>query len=473
MDNNNAAVIKGEIDVRSLIMRVFIKWRLFLIIAALCAALVGFYSLYSQKKAVREWDASEEISDSEEVPVPDYTYVRERTLQAIKEKSDYFKNSIYMRLDSSAVGKAYVDIYVETDALLEEKSSYLSDETNRNTVYVTDAYSPAVREAHQILDHYTQFMTRGIDYSELASEMNTSPQYVRELLNIAAVDGDVLRAIVSVNYFDVEGAEKILNYIIQSLEVHYPEAAEEFGEHRLVFRDRYSQYIADTTTLSTIVATRVSEFNNLMKQYNDLKSYQSSLDTSLAEKAAAPEVSMKTAVKKAVIGFVGGLILSIGIYLLLLLASSRILSARDINSLYGLRKLGVIPKETDKKIKGIDKWILSSELRYQSNPDHEKSFAVADGNVKSVLGEGNRVVIVSDLEISELDELKEKLSSNDETIVYSIAGDLSEPSARKAFDECDGVVVAARVMKSRYRMMNDLMQEVVHSGKPVLGSIVF
>ncbi len=483
MESTNKPITKGEIDIHSLIMRVLLRWRILFLCGIIFAVIAGGYSYYSQRKAVLQWKKQENAdAEKEAFNGPDYTIVRERILQSINEKKEYFNNSILLKLDPSQVGRAYVDCYVETERLLNEKASYIhtneelvekeegNDESSFN-VYVMNNMTPAMREASQILDHYSQFIIRNIDYSEISAKYNTTEQYLRELVSIS-YDRDMLRIIIATSYYDEAGAEEILNYVISALKNHYQDAVAEFGDHRLILKNQSSLIMTDTGLIATNVATRATEFNTLMKQYNDLKTNEGVLDVSAAEPKPKPVMSRMKMLKFTVGGFIGGVVLEIIISIIMLMAGKKVLSARDFNAYYGFRKLGVLPSNRVNKLNGVDRKIFASELKYQSNPSREKCIEIVNNNIKSVLGKDGKVALVSDLSIDALEKLTADLTKTARDLKYYIVGDLSEPSMRRNFDECDCAVFLAETMKSRYGEISDLVQEVTGGNKPILGSIV-
>ena len=496
MENSqNPAIAKGEINIRSQIERVIAKWPLLIVCGIIFAILGGAYSYVNQRNAIRSWQAPEvEKNVPDGIDVPDYTQARERVIRAINDKTAYLEQSVQMQLNPANVARATVDMYIMTDELKADENPSLSveegeveegvdasiqqtaspaegeDGGNGETVQV-DTMTAAMRDAGRILDHYCGYISRGLDYEAMGADYDTEGRFMRELVSIGAQDREILRSTITVSYFDEEGAEKILGKIMDAVKDHFAEAEAEFGQHELIFRNQNVHYVVDSGSLSTATAARVTEFNTLMKQYNDLKTNEKNLDTKIAEGDPKPKMSRKKMLKTAIAGFIGGVILGAALYILLLSLSGKVLSARDLNTYYGFRKLGVVPSA--KKMNALTRKILASELRYESNPDQGKCYEIVNSNVKSVIGDGKVVSVVSDLGQEEIEGLLKNLSEKAEGIKYVAAGDLSEPTARKAFEESDGVVLAARSMESRYSFLNDLMREVLHTDKPVLGSIVF
>jgi len=441
------------------------KWRVILLCGIILAALVGSYSYYKQRKAVLQWvEPAVDSTASAGSNIPDYTNVRERTLRAIYDKSNYFDNSLYLRLDPSAFWKAAVDVYVITDQLEQEDEGA--------SIAVVQNMSPALRNANRIMDHYCQYLNHGVDYGEIAAEYNTEAPFISELIGVGAQDRDLVRFVISINYFNRDGAQGILDFVIDKLKTHYNDTVLDFGEHELIFRNENCRLAADTGGLSNAVSTRASEFNALMKQYNDLKTNENNLDLSKVKIAAKPTISRKKAMKLSIAGFIAGVVLSAALYILYLSMGSKVLSARDFNTVYGLKKIGVISKGKQKKLGFIDRQILASELRYQRISDPEKGYEIANRNIKSALNGDNTVAVVSDLTNERIEAIIGRLHEMNQEIEYRIAGDLSDPYGEKTLAECDNVLAIAETMKSRYDIFDDLMQELSHSNKNILGSIV-
>ena len=466
MDNfRDSLIIRNEITVKSLLIRTLAKWRLILLCGILLATIAGSYSYYKQRKAVLQWkEPTEESTESAGTSIPDYTNVRERTLRAIYDKSNYFNNSLYLRLDPSDFWLATTDVYVITDEL-EERN------TDSQSGIIQDS-SIALRNANRILDNYWQYVNHGIDYGVLAEQFNSSSPYIREMVSVGAQDREVVRLVLSTFYNNREGAEKILDFVIEKMQAHQEEVAETFGNHELVFFNKGCRKAVDTSGLSNAVSTKASEFNALMKQYNDLKTNENNLDLSKVKITAKPTISRTKALKLGIAGFIAGIFLSAAIYILFLSMGAKVLSARDFNTVYGLRKIAVIPKVKQKKLGFIDRKIFATELRYQQNSDPDKGFEIADRNIKSILNGEKTVAVVSDLENERIEEIIGRLHEINQEIDYQIVGDLSDPYGEKTFETCDNILAIAEVMKSRYDVFDDLMQELAHSNKNILGSIV-
>ena len=465
MDNfRDSLIIRSEITIKTLMTKVLSKWRCILLGGFLLAIIAGSYSYYSQRKAVLQWKEPADTSTVSAGPsIPDYTNVRERTLRAIYDKSNYFDNSLYLRLDPSEFWKAAVDVYVKTDELKEEELESAAA-TGQNM-------SPALRNANRILDHYCQYLNHGVDYGEIAGEFDTTAPFISELIGVGSQDKDIVRIVISISYFNREGAQKMLDFVINKLQSHYENAVQDFGEHELIFINENCRLAADTGGLSNAVSTRASEFNALMKQYNDLKTNENNLDLSKVKIAEKPTVSRKKALKLSIAGFIAGIILSAVAYILRYSMGAKVLSARDFNIVYGLKKIGVIPNKKQRRMGMIDKKILSSELRYQRESDPEKGYELAERNIKSLV-KGKTIAVVSDLSNDKIEAVLEHLKNTNTEIDYRSVGDLSDPSGEKDLAECDNVLIIAETMKSRYDIFDDIMQSIAHTDKNILGSIV-
>ena len=466
MDNfRDSLIIRSEITVKSLMTKMLSRWRSILLCGLLMSILAGSYNYYSQRKAVLQWkEPADTSAESAGSSIPDYTNVRERTLRAIYDKSNYFDNSLYLRLNPSDYWLAAVEIYVIT-----EESEENTEELNG---IILQSDTTALLKNRRILDHYGQFISHGIDYEELASEFNTTGPYIKEMVNNGTQDRDVCRIMLSSYYFNQEGAEKILDYLIEKIKDHQEEAATLLGEHELLIINKSCRKAVDTATLSNAVSTRAAEFNALMKQYNDLKTNENNLDLTKVTIAKKPVISRSKALKLAIAGFIAGIVLSAALYILWLSMGAKVLSARDFNTVYGLRKLGVIPKEKSKRLGTLDKIILASDLRYQKVSSIEAGYENAVNNIESVLNGASSVSVISDLDSNKLESILTRLKERNDRIDYKIAGDISDPVGEKVLAESDNVMVIAEAMRSRYDVFDDLMQELRHSDKNILGSVI-
>ena len=511
-DPNGSRKGSGEINLESLFAAVLRKWKwmlLFALIAALCA---GYLSMRDQKKAAASAKAAlaaqkekaaaevaEEQKEDLEDGLPDLEPEKEALLRVLSDRVDYMDNSLSLKINGNAEGRSRCEFYIVTDRLREERKKRKNETTevssqsgeegdasssgdDSSAVMVADM-TDAEKEAYEILSFYVTRMTTDLDLTKATELFNADRQYVKELYSVSGANQTYIRATISTWADSKENAKLLMDCIRDQIPAVKEKAEAQFVKHEVILTDSYEYTIIDRNVMNG-VQDRSNEINNLINTYNTLVRYEKQYRENLFPPAPAveeeeqeaivvPRVSRRKAVKMAAAGFVGGMILFAVLCALYLTASSRVLSGRDVNTAYGTPKLAAVPTPAAMRAKGLGRKLASYELRYASNRDPEKCYAIANENVRALLGSGEAVIgLIGDIGNEELAKTQEALSAEAGAVRYEVLGDLSEPADVKRLGECDSVVLVARPMRSRYRDLTDIVSQVEDRKKGILGSII-
>ena len=159
-------------------------------------------------------------------------------------------------------------------------------------------------------------------------------------------------------------------------------------------------------------------------------------------------------------------------YIVNLLMSSKVLSGRDLNSQFGLRKLAALPPKGVESMSGFKKRLARYDIKYASNPDEDKCFEMAGENIRTLLGEDNKVALVGDIASAEIDGVMERLNGLGANVAFKSVADLSDPTMLRELEDCKSAILVASPMESKYSSIEELLKTLTDSGKKVLGSIV-
>ena len=192
-----------EIDLRDLMFYIVKRWRPILLIAVILAALMGGYKLY---KGVLKSQDKQYIADLQESYVSDlknyhvtkdgYEKKINTLVQNIDYEEDYENNSILFQLDPFNKWVAKTNLFIRT----EEENGAIT----------------MVDPADSLVKAYSSILKSKSALEKACKENNLEIIYLRELLHIDAdYNGNMIS--VSVAYKDGDGAQKILDTILENV----------------------------------------------------------------------------------------------------------------------------------------------------------------------------------------------------------------------------------------------------------------
>ena len=162
----------------------------------------------------------------------------------------------------------------ETEEGLEgtEEETEETDDSSEQTedisesVLITEPQDSTVslRRRRIIYRAYQRYISNMIDWTELAEKFETEPRYLQELLKVTNENETLGAMTISVRYTDPEGADEILQYVIDAL-ARYPHSdLYEAGNFEIHYKNRIKRYHIDAVNYK-LLNRRVSELNSLMQ----------------------------------------------------------------------------------------------------------------------------------------------------------------------------------------------------------------
>ena len=357
----------------------------------------------------------------------------------------------------------------EDDAAAGEEAVALTLTTGQNN-----------RRRRLALRAYSRFVNNMIDWTELAEKFNTEPRYLQELVVVTSMKEDLGCMLISVKYTDPEGADEILQYVIDQMEKYPHSEIEEAGSFEIRFKNRASRWHADVSKYK-VLNSRVSELNTLMQTKDsfqtNINKNRASVKTNTSSTAARSKKSvLKQGIKYGAAGFAAGICACAALIIIALISRTAVLSGRELNDTYGFRKIAVIPMKDIGSLKGFSRLAAAADSSYRSSRNMEDGLKVANVNLRNMTEDGERIGLIGDCGAEKLEELAGRLSGlggdSGSYSVRAISNLNGDASALEALEECSSVVIAAEVPKSTYRNTDDLLATVDAYGKTVAGSIV-
>ena len=471
--------LSRDIASGDLVYLVLRKWRPILIgalLLALCAFAVK-YAGGSKAAGGGEGEpdigAYEEAVSAYEADRDNLSYLVTRSGDLIEEKRAYLASSILTQIDPAHVGKATATVVFR----IPEGSGL----------------TPSL-----LADLYAAYCAGGIDWSSLAGHFGVDAAILSELVTTcpsvtssAFYTGDPQQGMdlsssrdaltITVVHPDAEEAGFILDDILRQIEAEASAKAAAVGSHTPVVASRTCAYVADAS-IGSRVGTLLQELYQLTTNEDRLEAQKAKLKKPAATGSVSSSARLKGALKYAVLGFIGGAVVQILLCMIWYTLRGVVLSASEMNRLYGLRKLAVIPDEKagrllfDRLAARIDpdrKNAASADVRYRCAAEALLSDAGQSGAL-------NSIVLAGDLAPDRLRACADHLSGalaecagNRPVPSVLAAGEAAEdPAALKMMRDAGRVVIAAQIGRSSYRALSDILQAAEAAGADVAGSVV-
>ena len=450
------------IDIKALFRCVVEKWRLLLLagvlVGAVLAGIKGYseYKLYLLSQGQQETAAEE--TGSEKGKVLNVMRVAEVDREA------YYTESILGKINPHKEGRATADIIVSTAA---------------NTAATAAGEEPAVQtdsaKPGNIVNYYSSTVLYRIDYTQVAEELGVDPALLGELVTTTPGAQDSSSISVTVIYPTAEGAGQILDAILAQVRASRVEAQRIYGNHELIIANEAVGVVVDEE-LFKWANNRAVE---IMALVNSQKTLGNNLTSSGAAKIAAVsqrDVAM-TAVKWGALGLFAGIAMTMVLIVVYLLAAGKVLSGREFNRHFGMKKIACVPSRKFTILKGLDKWAASIDSAYYNHPQRSVCLQVADANIRAAVRPDAQIALVGDLPLEYLDKLaaemnKSGASTGIRTSYFAIPCMEQTPDSVISIVNCDASVIVARAEKSDYKGAEDVLDACALLGRDVIGSIV-
>ena len=471
------------IDIKALFRCVVEKWRLLLLagvlVGAVLAGIKGYseYKLYLLSQGQQETAAEE--TGSEKGKVLNVMRVAEVDREA------YYTESILGKINPHKEGRATADIIVSTaantaaTAANTDATAANTASTAANTASTAAGEEPAVQTGGatpgNIVNYYSSTVLYRIDYTQVAEELGVDPALLGELVTTTPGTQDSSSISVTVIYPTAEGAEQILDAILAQVRASRVEAQRIYGNHELIIANEAAGVVVDEE-LFKWANNRAVE---IMALVNSQKTLGNNLTSSGAAKIAA--VSQRdvalTAVKWGALGLFAGIAMTMVLIVVYLLAAGKVLSGREFNRHFGMKKIACVPSRKFTILKGLDKWAASIDSAYYNHQQRSVCLQVADANIRAAVRPDAQIALVGDLPLEYLDKLaaemnKSGASTGIRTSYFAIPCMEQTPDSVISIVNCDASVIVARAEKSDYKGAEDVLDACALLGRDVIGSIV-
>lgn len=425
-----------EFTLKTLLVMFLRKTRAVIVWALIVGVLVGGFmalSAYRDESAGEAQGAPEKYS--EELAAAQEAV--ERIQRQIGEVEEYLENSLYQALNPFNKGEGTVLFFVDTERDQEAEPGVQGADPRKTVIA---AYLSFYNSDEALIQDICELM--GTDLDE---------RYVLELIDVSLVDGaepnefvrmtDSNIVQITVSYEDAAVAKQIAQLVFEESQKHIRESVQ---EHTATVLAEKSGYVVDTALRETQL---------------EYDTKRTELKASLAEKEAALEtlessqpsgsdgISLFSIAKKAVIGFVIGVIIAAVAVFVLALLSGKLQSVDELVGL-NIPLVGIVPKGGRKGF--VARWI--DKLEGDPAVEPAQALALVAANLERLAPE-QTVCLVGTADAAALAEVADGLKGK----AVLCGNVLQEAEAVQALDKADGVVlVEERGVSSAARIAEEI-----------------
>lgn len=473
-NRNHPGAKMREVSLPRLLLLTFRSWRSMLAAGLILAILLAGMKVmreYSNRsvsnEAHEEYLAQMAMYDAS---VQSYSSAIERFQTKIDAKQNYFNDSVLMQINPHQECVSSVSMVVRTPGLEN------ADETKSNAAQTE---SGSIVNASNVVHAYNDFIKNGISYESFAQELGVPEQSVRELV-LVIVDQFHFSSVfqIQARSADMDFSARLMDYILQQIEEKKGAFRDTLGEYELNVVSRNEETVVDTVLLQQQTDLQ----NTIATMQKNLQTSQTALKE-LIKPTEATGASMKQilkhGIKYSVVGMAGGIFLMILLHAIRILMKGRILTDDELNVAYGLRNIITLPVGASRREPRsfIDRFV---EKLVSDAPDMSSAAAndvlIAKVENLSAADEIRKVLLVGTVGGTRLESFANRLSKrakeSGSPITFEASADIDKDAeAVRRLRTADACIVVEEVGETAYRDAAEVIELLLASGKPVLGTV--
>ena len=473
-NRNHPGAKMREVSLPRLLLLTFRSWRSMLAAGLILAILLAGMKVmreYSNRsvsnEAHEEYLAQMAMYDAS---VQSYSSAIERFQTKIDAKQNYFNDSVLMQINPHQECVSSVSMVVRTPGLEN------ADETKSNAAQTE---SGSIVNASNVVHAYNNFIKNGISYEPFAQELGVPEQSVRELV-LVIVDQFHFSSVfqIQARSADMDFSARLMDYILQQIEEKKGAFRDTLGEYELNVVSRNEETVVDTVLLQQQTDLQ----NTIATMQRNLQTSQTALKE-LIKPTEATGASMKQilkhGIKYGVVGMAGGIFLMILLHAIRILMKGRILTDDELNVAYGLRNIITLPAGAARREPRsfIDRFV---EKLVSDAPDMSSAAAndvlIAKVENLSAADEIRKVLLVGTVGGTRLESFANRLSKrakeSGSPITFEASADIDKDAeAVRRLRTADACIVVEEVGETAYRDAAEVIELLLASGKPVLGTV--
>jgi len=444
-----------EIDLKDLIFYIVKRWRQILLIAVILAVVLGGYKLcrgvLNDKQYVDDLQKTYD-SDFKSYHLTKDGYERKinTLVQNIDYEENYEKNSVLFQLDPFNKCVAKMNLFIRT-------------EEEYNSINMVDP-------ADSLVKAYSSMLKSKSTIEKASLENSLDISYLRELLNIEAdYNGNMIS--ITVTYKDENGAQKILDTILDSIKTSQNEVESNLGIHSIIFMNGETSMIADQ---------KLADFQNersdkLTQMQKNLEETQLALDELVEPQQPTNESFsgvLKSAIKYGFAGGVFGAFMVAFIFCIIYMMNPRLRSSEEFISRFNTKILGTFSTEVvRKKQSKLDIWINKLEGKeYISKGDVIKRI-IAGITIYTEMEK--TILLTGTVEPDLLKNIQLEIKAHFPELIFEIGIDMNRNfETLTRLTAVDGVILVEKCGVSKYKDIENELEIICNLNKKIIGSII-
>lgn len=469
-----------EIDLVALMVTLLHKLKPILLTAVVCAVLFGGFAgikairgadkdtLKAQRLEDEEYQQKkrdyEEVQALYKQNVDSNTQQQQNAAAAVERTQEYMEKSVLNNLDPYNVWNAKTDLYISTGYQIMPGMSYQNPD---RTGAVLAAYSSALND--------------GAILNEIAAQVGTEANYLRELVS---VDYSTYSQILTITVMgeDPEFVDGVMEALLGQMEAVKGNITDIISSHTVTTIAR-SSYNSVSTSLMDRQKANTDQLTELENRIETLRLDRQKLDNAFQTDTDAwnnveePVIggAASSVAKYLLIGFLLGGVLACGVVVVRFLLDGMVYSASELNRSTGLPVLGALASDRTKKAGKLDAKLYQMEGRPDGSADAEMLCLMAQ-TIRSRAPEAKNILVTGDLPADQLEALAAALQATEPLRGQSVTAAESILKAAATVPHvvaADAIVLAADCTVTRTDAVREQNEKIVRLGKKILGCIVY
>lgn len=469
-----------EIDLVALMVTLLHKLKPILLTAVVCAVLFGGFAgikairgadkdtLKAQRLEDEEYQQKkrdyEEVQALYKQNVDSNTQQQQNAAAAVERTQEYMEKSVLNNLDPYNVWNAKTDLYISTGYQIMPGMSYQNPD---RTGAVLAAYSSALND--------------GAILNEIAAQVGTEANYLRELVS---VDYSTYSQILTITVMgeDPEFVDGVMEALLGQMEAVKGNITDIISSHTVTTIAR-SSYNSVSTSLMDRQKANTDQLTELENRIETLRLDRQKLDNAFQTDTDAwnnveePVIggAASSVAKYLLIGFLLGGVLACGVVVVRFLLDGMVYSASELNRSTGLPVLGALASDRTKKAGKLDAKLYQMEGRPDGSADAEMLCLMAQ-TIRSRAPEAKNILVTGDLPADQLEALAAALQATEPLRGQSVTAAESILKAAATVPHvvaADAIVLAADCTVTRTDAVREQNEKIVRLGKQILGCIVY
>ena len=469
-----------EIDLVALMVTLLHKLKPILLTAVVCAVLFGGFAgikairgadkdtLKAQRLEDEEYQQKkrdyEEVQALYKQNVDSNTQQQQNAAAAVERTQEYMEKSVLNNLDPYNVWNAKTDLYISTGYQIMPGMSYQNPD---RTGAVLAAYSSALND--------------GAILNEIAAQVGTEANYLRELVS---VDYSTYSQILTITIMgeSPEFVDEVMEALLGQMAAVKGNITDIISSHTVTTIAR-SSYNSVSTSLMDRQKANIDQLTELENRIEALQLDRQKLDNAFQTDTDAwnnveePVIggAASSVAKYLLIGFLLGGVLACGVVVVKFLLDGMVYSASELNRSTGLPVLGALASDRTKKAGKLDAKLYQMEGRPDGSADAEMLCLMAQ-TIRSRAPEAKNILVTGDLPADQLEALAAALQATEPLRGQSVTAAESILKAAATVPHvvaADAIVLAADCTVTRTDAVREQNEKIVRLGKQILGCVVY